>query len=60
MMWAQDVTIVRKAKTMKIVPNALQVCQVGGKRDFFASFIYHDHAYRLASSIFGAFLGAFP
>lgn len=42
----RDVTIVRKAKTMNIVPNALEFRLIGGTTAFFTSFIYHDNAYR--------------
>eukprot|EP00899_Mesostigma_viride_P000533 jgi/Mesvir1/10480/Mv21719-RA.2 len=41
-----DVTAVRKAKTALIVPNAIEI-MAGGKRNFFASFLSRDEAYRL-------------
>lgn len=42
----QNVTILRKAKTLKIVPNALEFRLIDGGTAFFTSFIYHDNAYR--------------
>ncbi|KAF9613095.1 hypothetical protein IFM89_005574 [Coptis chinensis] len=41
-----EVTCVRKAKTAGIFPNAIEIV-AGGKKNFFASFLSRDEAYRL-------------
>ena len=43
----QNVTQVVKARTALVVPNAIEVVTLDGRRDFFTSFITHDKAYRL-------------
>ena len=43
----QNVTQIVKARTALVVPNAVEVVTLDGKRDFFTSFITHDKAYRL-------------
>jgi hypothetical protein len=41
----KDVTIVRRAYTVKVVPNAIEIV-CNGKCEFFTSFIFPDRAYR--------------
>ncbi|KAI3945604.1 hypothetical protein MKX01_029716, partial [Papaver californicum] len=41
-----EVTCIRKAKTVQIFPNAIEII-AGGKRYFFASFLSRDEAYRV-------------
>ncbi|URD84595.1 GRAM domain-containing protein 1A-like [Musa troglodytarum] len=41
-----EVTCVRKAKTVAIFPNAIEII-AGGKKHFFGSFLSRDEAYRL-------------
>ena len=41
----KDVTIVRRAYTVKVVPNAIEIVR-NGKCEFFTSFIFPDRAYR--------------
>ena len=43
----QNVTQILKARTALMIPNAIEVVTLDGKRDFFTSFITHDKAYRL-------------
>ena len=38
---------VAKAKTAKVVPNAVEITSAGDRKDFFSSFIQQDKAYRL-------------
>lgn len=40
----RDVTIITKARTALVVPNAIEVVMVDGRRDFFTSFVSHDKA----------------
>lgn len=42
----RDITVVRKAKTAAVFPNAIEIV-AWGKRHFFASFLSRDEAYRL-------------
>ncbi len=48
----QNVTQIVKARTALVVPNAIEVVTLDGKRDFFTSFITHDKAYRLMGASF--------
>ena len=50
----QNVTQIVKARTALVVPNAIEVVTLDGKRDFFTSFITHDRAYRLMLSAWAA------
>ena len=43
----QSVTAILRAKTALVVPNAIEIVTMGDRRDFFASFITLDKAYRL-------------
>ena len=43
----RDVSVVRKATTVVLFNNAVEVIHSGGKREFFTSFLSRDHAYKL-------------
>lgn len=40
----KDVNFITKARTALVVPNAIEVVMVDGRRDFFTSFVSHDKA----------------
>lgn len=42
----KDVTCVRKARTVSVFPNAIEIVS-WGKKHFFASFLSRDEAFRL-------------
>jgi hypothetical protein len=40
-----EISRVKKAKTLFIVPNAINICMIGGTSHFFASFLSRNEAY---------------
>lgn len=62
----KSITVVRKAKTALVVPNAIEIT-ANGKKEFFTSFISHEKAYRLIITLWSQnsgyaklFLGSEP